>query len=276
MSKPMPYPVSANCRQPNGPCGKMFAIAYFCVGDARPSTYLRPSTTDVSRLSSPPAASSSMGDGRSRYGLDRFARIPLPAFRHASTSPAKDSEHHHGRVYPHRPVLASTTMVSVAVGDDHRPSDHPSTSPGPSHARQSAAPAPASCHPPPSRLEAVITEATSAGFPRNVAEKIAAPIRVSTATVYDSKWTIWCNWCDARKINPCSPTIVNVCVFFTNLHEKKTGLSAIRGYRSALNTVFRAKRRLDLVHDDRITSLFKAFGIERPIARRPFPLWDLS
>ena len=72
-----------------------------------------------------------------------------------------------------------------------------------------------------------------------------------------------------------SPTIVNLCCFFTDLHDKQTGLSAIRGYRFALNTVFRAKRRLDLVQDDRITNLFKAFGIERPIARRLFPLWDL-
>ena len=53
------------------------------------------------------------------------------------------------------------------------------------------------------------------------------------------------------------------------------GLSAIKGYRSALNTVFRAMQRLDLVQDDRITNLFKAFGIERPITRRLFPLWDL-
>ena len=58
-------------------------------------------------------------------------------------------------------------------------------------------------------------------------------------------------------------------------HYSQSLPSAIKGYRSALNTVFRAKRRLDLVQDDRITNLFKAFGIERPIARRLFPLWDL-
>ena len=52
-------------------------------------------------------------------------------------------------------------------------------------------------------------------------------------------------------------------------------LSAIKGYRSALNTVFRAKQRKDLVTDERITNLFRSFAIERPVTRRLFPLWDL-
>ena len=100
-------------------------------------------------------------------------------------------------------------------------------------------------------------------------------MRSSTAAVYDSKWAIWCNWCLTRQTDPCNPNVIDLCCFFTDLHEKDTGLSAIKGYRSALNTVFRAKRREDLVQDHRITNLFRAFGIERPVSRRLFPLWDL-
>ena len=40
----------------------------------------------------PSAAPANMGDGRPHYGPERFARIPLPAFRHATSSPAKDTE----------------------------------------------------------------------------------------------------------------------------------------------------------------------------------------
>jgi len=47
------------------------------------------------------------------------------------------------------------------------------------------------------------------------------------------------------------------------------------GLNVALNTVFKAKKRLNLVQDDRISNLFRAFGIERPVTRRLFLLWDL-
>ena len=52
-------------------------------------------------------------------------------------------------------------------------------------------------------------------------------------------------------------------------------MSTIKGYRSALNTVFRAGGKAHLVTDYRLTDLFKAFGVARPVTRRLFPAWDL-
>ena len=52
-------------------------------------------------------------------------------------------------------------------------------------------------------------------------------------------------------------------------------LSAIEGYRSAVNSVLRAAGRVRLLGDYRISDLFRVFGIERPVVRRLFPAWDL-
>jgi len=66
-----------------------------------------------------------------------------------------------------------------------------------------------------------------------------------------------------------------LCVFLTSLHDEGLSVTTVKGYRAALNTVFKAAGNLHLVSDCRVTDLMKAFGIERPITRRLFPAWDL-
>ena len=53
-------------------------------------------------------------------------------------------------------------------------------------------------------------------FPGPVAGKIAAPDRATTSAAYDSKWTIWCDWCHTRQFILCDPSVVNLYCFFTD------------------------------------------------------------
>ena len=64
-------------------------------------------------------------------------------------------------------------------------------------------------------------------------------------------------------------------MFLTCLYDEGLSSSTVKGYRAALNTVFKAAGNLHLVSDCHVTDLIKAFGIERPITRRLFPAWDL-
>lgn len=53
-------------------------------------------------------------------------------------------------------------------------------------------------------------------------------------------------------------------------------MATIEGYRSAINSVLRAAGHTDVLSDHRLSSLIRAFGVERPVTRKLFPDWDLS
>jgi len=69
--------------------------------------------------------------------------------------------------------------------------------------------------------------------------------------------------------------VITLCAFFTELHQRPLSLSAVKGYRSALNTVFRAAGQVHLLEDYRLSNLFRAFGVDRPVTKTLFPGWDL-
>ena len=54
-------------------------------------------------------------------------------------------------------------------------------------------------------------------------------------------------WCGGRKTDLFAPSVIILCAFFTELHQRPLSLSAVKGYRSSLNTVFRAAGQVHLL-----------------------------
>jgi len=83
-------------------------------------------------------------------------------------------------------------------------------------------------------------------------------------------------WCQQRSLDPEQVSVSCVCDFFLHLFEDEN-LSpiTIEGYRSAINSVWRAAGRTlnDSFH---VEQLLKSFRKDRPRSIVVFPKWDLN
>ncbi len=126
-----------------------------------------------------------------------------------------------------------------------------------------------------SRLSVISGFAKSKGFSDKVSERISVPQRGSTLKLYEYKWKIFREWCQSRGFNPVSPTVPIIADFLLYLFEDRgLSVSAIKGYRSSLSQITQSLG-IDITHDASLRALIQSFSIERPIARRSVPRWDL-
>ena len=73
------------------------------------------------------------------------------------------------------------------------------------------------------------------GFSVEVAERIAAPQRTSTKTIYKSKWALFEKWCRENSVDFSTPSVKQVSDFFMYLYQDlNRRLSTIDGYRMAI------------------------------------------
>ena len=73
------------------------------------------------------------------------------------------------------------------------------------------------------------------GFSVEVAERIAAPQRPSTRTIYKSKWALFEKWCREKSVDFSTPSVKQVSDFFMYLYQDlNRGPSTIDGYRTAI------------------------------------------
>ena len=99
-----------------------------------------------------------------------------------------------------------------------------------------------------SRLDVIKRSIRETNFSRKVASHIAQSRRRSTRIVYDSKWTIFSDWCRARSISPECPSITRTADFLLFLlEEKDLAVSTIKGYRSMLSNTLKFKGGSELV-----------------------------
>ena len=114
------------------------------------------------------------------------------------------------------------------------------------------------------------------GFPKEVAQDISEPVRSSSTRVYQGKWKAFVEWCQDRQLTPEEVTIPEVASFFHYLRKsKKISLSAVKGYRAALNQVFSLKD-MDLAKSSEISMLFKHFKKSCPPREVRSPAWDVA
>ena len=133
-----------------------------------------------------------------------------------------------------RPRLAIKTVVLGPSGNVSGCAATASTNPNPTQTtNEQPFPHQPSLPQPPS----LVSRSTSLqrGFTAEVAERIAAPQRLSTRAIYSSKWSVFQRWCMEQQVDFGSPSIGDICNFFWYLfHDLNRCPSTIEGYRTAI------------------------------------------
>ena len=81
---------------------------------------------------------------------------------------------------------------------------------------------------------------------------------------------LFCSWCHGRGIAPVNPTVLMIVGFLVHLRrDEGLSVSAVKGYRAALNSVF-ALKGMDLADSRPISMLIRSFSKSvRPEELRP-------
>ena len=114
------------------------------------------------------------------------------------------------------------------------------------------------------------------GFSVEVAERILAPQRSSTRTIYKSKWALFEKWCRENSVNFSIPYVKQVSNFFMYLYQDLNRCPlTIGGYRMAIvDTLGSAGHHISKSSD--LNRLLSSFHRDRPKSSRNIPKWNLS
>ena len=119
-------------------------------------------------------------------------------------------------------------------------------------------------------------ESNSGRFSSEVAERIKAPQRESSGKVYQSRWTIYGQWCSQNKVDITSTTVPQVAEFLNYLFTVKNLKPAtITGYRTAIADALGSQGEL-ISKSLELNRLIASFTRDRPKPNRSIPTWDLS
>ena len=108
------------------------------------------------------------------------------------------------------------------------------------------------------------------GFSSAAAQRIVAPQRASTLSVYEGKWKVFVDWCGQRGDDPfqaSSPLVADFLLYLFRVRQLKP--ATIEGYRTALAGALR--HRLDLGKDRELSALIQSFFHQKPRVRRSIP-----
>ena len=221
------------------------------------------------------SGSSGLGSGRPQHPMGRPGCIRLPTNRPPApgctktpiTNVQDDSD---------RPRLANEIMVlgpsGTVTGYTTTSTSNPISAKA---ANERDIPPQPSLHESP-RLVSRSTSLQQDGFNAEVADRIAAPQRLSTRTIYTSKWTVFQRWCTEQQVDFRHPTISDICNFFWHLfHDLNRCPSTIEGYRTAIADTL-GNTTLNISNNPDIARLITSFHRDRPKAARPLPKWDLA
>ena len=190
-----------------------------------------PQTSTV-HLSNP--TSKGLGHRCSEHKLDGSHGLCLPC----NGSPSQGDPKNQAMPLPdhsNSPRLARDALVlgpSAALNRD------PTTTPGVNNSAQTV---PQLCVPQqsttsqPPRLVSRSGQLQEQGFSVEVAERIAAPQRSSTRTIYKSKWALLEKWCRENSVDFSTPSVKQISDFFMYLYQDLNRRpSTIGGCRTAI------------------------------------------
>ena len=174
------------------------------------------------------------------------------------------------------PRLAWDALVlgpSAALNRD------PTTTPGVNNSTQAV---PQACVPQqsataqPPRLVSRRGQLQEQGFSVEVAERIAAPQRLSTRTIYRSKWALFEKWCRENSVDFSTPSVKQISDFLMYLYQDlNRHPSTIDGYRTAIVHTLGPTAH-NIAHNADLHSLLSSFHRDRPKSSRNLPKWNLS
>ena len=128
----------------------------------------------------------------------------------------------------------------------------------------------------PPRLVSRSGQLQEQGFSVEVAERIAAPQRSSTRTVYKSKWALFEEWCRENSVDFSTPSVKKISDFFMYLYQHLHRCpSTIDGYRTAIVDTLGPTAQ-HIAHDADLHRLLSSFHRDRPKSSRNLPKWNLS
>ena len=244
------------------------------VSDHRPVRNITQCETAPVLLPDPGPTSRVRGRLPRPVGRPRRVRIPILPSRRESGGPGKrDSEPLHD---PNRPPLAGEAVVRRPPAPTD-PTTSDTVAVGPTPAPTPLPPVPwRRPRPEPSHVETVKRLLRKSGLWRRASRQLSRCVRESTARLYQSQWLFFCGWCRGRGVTPINVTIPMIVDFLIHLREDKGfSLLALKGYRSAINSVFTMKG-IDLSNSKELTMLFRSFAKTCfPQDLRP-PAWDVT
>ena len=114
------------------------------------------------------------------------------------------------------------------------------------------------------------------GFSVEVAERIAAPQRSSTRTIYKSKWALFEKWCRENSVDFSTPSVKQISDFFMYLYQDlNRHPSTIDGYRTAIVDTLGPTAQ-HIAHNADLHRLLSSFHRDRPKSSKNLPKWNLS
>ena len=106
------------------------------------------------------------------------------------------------------------------------------------------------------------------GFSEAVAERIEAPQRRSTRSVYEAKWAIFTKWCISHQVDfRASPLTLAADFLMCLFQDRKLQPSTIDGYRSAISDKL-GNSPINGSRDENLTCLLDSFHRDSPKGRR--------
>ena len=211
----------------------------------------------------------------SEHKLDQPHGLRVPSYGSPSQGDPKDQAM---PLPDHRdsPRLARDALVlgpSAALNRD------PTTSPSVNDCTQTV---PQLCVPQqsataePPRLVSRSGQLQEQGFSVEVAERIAAPQRSSTRTIYKSKWALFEKWCRENSVDFSTPSVKQISDFFMYLYQDLNRRpSTIDGYRTAIVDTLGPTAQ-HIAHNADLHRLLSSFHRDRPKSSRNLPKWNLS
>ena len=128
----------------------------------------------------------------------------------------------------------------------------------------------------PPRLVSRSGQLQEQGFSVEVAERIAAPQRSSTRTIYKSKWALFEKCCRENSVDFSAPSVKQVSDFFMYLYQDlNRHPSTIDGYRTAIVYTL-GPAGLHISQSSDLNRLLSSFHRDRPKSSRNLPKWNLS
>ena len=128
----------------------------------------------------------------------------------------------------------------------------------------------------PPRLVSRSGQLQEQGFSVEVAERIAAPQRSSTRTIYKSKWALFEKWCRENSVDFSTPSVKQISDFFMYLYQDLNRCpSTIDGYRTAIVDTLGPTAH-HIAHNADLHRLLSSFHRDRPKSSRNLPKWNLS
>ena len=114
------------------------------------------------------------------------------------------------------------------------------------------------------------------GFSVEVAERIAAPQRSSTRTIYKSKWALFGKWCRENSVDFSTPSVKQISDFFMYLYQDLNRRpSTFDGYGTAVVDTLGPTAQ-HVAHNTDLHRLLSSFHRDRPKSSRNLPKWNLS